>query len=85
MSMSLSTNSYNRTNWEDADFPILCQTCLGDNPYIRMTKEKYGESLVICLSLSTNHLFSRKRMQDLHKALHHLQVVSGGEDEVQED
>ena len=24
-------------------------------------------------------------MQDLHKALHHLQVVSGGEDEVQED
>ena len=27
----------------------------------------------------------RKRMQDLHKALHHLQVVSGGEDEVQED
>ena len=56
MSMSLSTNSYNRTNWEDADFPILCQTCLGDNPYIRMTKEKYGECLTICLSFSINQM-----------------------------
>lgn len=25
MSASLSTNSYNRKNWENADFPILCQ------------------------------------------------------------
>eukprot|EP00092_Neocalanus_flemingeri_P041763 GFUD01045488.1.p1 GENE.GFUD01045488.1~~GFUD01045488.1.p1 ORF type:complete len:393 (-),score=140.32 GFUD01045488.1:170-1348(-) len=48
MAASLSTNSYNRQNWEDADFPILCQTCLGDNPYIRMTKEKYGKECKIC-------------------------------------
>jgi len=48
MSASLSTNSYNRKNWENADFPILCQTCLGDNPYIRMTKEKYGKECKIC-------------------------------------
>ncbi|KAK5643086.1 hypothetical protein RI129_006931 [Pyrocoelia pectoralis] len=48
MAMSKTTNTYNRQNWEDADFPILCQTCLGDNPYIRMTKEKYGKECKIC-------------------------------------
>ncbi|CAN0064461.1 LOW QUALITY PROTEIN: pre-mRNA-splicing factor RBM22 [Lethenteron reissneri] len=48
MSMSLSSNTYNRQNWEDAEFPILCQTCLGENPYIRMTKEKYGKECKIC-------------------------------------
>ncbi|XP_054266257.1 pre-mRNA-splicing factor RBM22-like [Macrosteles quadrilineatus] len=48
MATSKSANTYNRQNWEDAEFPILCQTCLGDNPYIRMTKEKYGKECKIC-------------------------------------
>ncbi|XP_022089325.1 pre-mRNA-splicing factor RBM22-like [Acanthaster planci] len=48
MAASKSTNTYNRQNWEEADFPILCQTCLGDNPYIRMTKEKFGRECKIC-------------------------------------
>uniref|UniRef100_T1GXY2 STL11/RBM22-like N-terminal domain-containing protein n=1 Tax=Megaselia scalaris TaxID=36166 RepID=T1GXY2_MEGSC len=48
MSMSKTTNTYNRQNWEDSEFPILCQTCLGDNPYVRMIKEKYGKECKIC-------------------------------------
>uniref|UniRef100_A0A8C2V612 Pre-mRNA-splicing factor RBM22 n=1 Tax=Chinchilla lanigera TaxID=34839 RepID=A0A8C2V612_CHILA len=40
MATSLGSNSYNRQNWEDVDFPILCQMCLGEYPFIRMTKEK---------------------------------------------
>eukprot|EP00064_Thunnus_orientalis_P015430 superscaffoldBa00002859_g15482 len=53
MATSLGSNTYNRQNWEDADFPILCQTCLGENPYIRMTKEKYGKECKIANSDGT--------------------------------
>lgn len=38
----------NIEGWEESDFPILCETCLGDNPYVRMMKMKYGAACHVC-------------------------------------
>lgn len=48
MALSKSANTYNRLNWEQSEFPILCQTCLGDNPYLRMLKDNFGDECKIC-------------------------------------
>ncbi|CAK6447721.1 unnamed protein product [Pipistrellus nathusii] len=50
MTTSVGSNTYKRQNWEDVHFPILCQMCLGENPYTssRITKEKYQKKYKIC-------------------------------------
>ncbi|KAF9569514.1 RNA binding motif protein 22 [Mortierella alpina] len=30
------------------EFPILCETCLGDNPYLRMTKQSQAKECKVC-------------------------------------
>ncbi|OLL22140.1 Pre-mRNA-splicing factor slt11 [Neolecta irregularis DAH-3] len=40
----------NKSGWENAEFPSVCEKCLGANPYIRMTKEEYGKECKVVIS-----------------------------------
>ncbi|GAA5940995.1 Pre-mRNA-splicing factor ECM2 [Sporobolomyces koalae] len=38
----------NKAGVESSDFPSLCNTCLGPNPYIRMSKQSLGAECKVC-------------------------------------
>jgi pre-mRNA-splicing factor RBM22/SLT11 len=46
--MSLIKRDDVKQKWEETEFPLVCETCLGDNAYVRMTKETHGKKCKIC-------------------------------------
>lgn len=43
-----------KQSWEESDFPILCESCLGENPYVRMLKSPAQKECKICVRPFTN-------------------------------
>lgn len=37
-----------KQTWDRDEFPMVCESCLGDNPYVRMMKETYGAACKVC-------------------------------------
>lgn len=34
--------------WEKAEYPVLCEICLGDSPYVRMTHKPFAKACNAC-------------------------------------
>ena len=45
-----------KQGWETSDFPILCETCLGESPYLRMTKSNFNRECKVSSKLHSNAL-----------------------------
>jgi len=46
--MSRSGGDLSKSGWEKSEFPIICESCLGENPFVRMIRENYGQECKIC-------------------------------------
>ncbi|CAA19106.1 Prp19 complex subunit, RNA-binding Cwf5 [Schizosaccharomyces pombe] len=53
----------NKQEWEDVEFPSICERCLGDNSYVRMTKEPLGQECKICSKPCTIFRWIKERGQ----------------------
>ncbi|GAW83845.1 RNA-binding protein [Plasmodium gonderi] len=55
---------------ENSELPILCETCLGENPYVRLIKEENGKECKIC-----NNPFTLFRWKPGQKARYKQTII----------
>lgn len=46
--MQNKADNNSRSSWEDSRFPILCEGCLGETPYVKMLVEHYASNCRMC-------------------------------------
>lgn len=46
--MQNKADNNSRSSWEDSRFPILCEGCLGETPYVKMLVEHYANNCRMC-------------------------------------